>query len=43
MANTGKALHELTGKDFDERASAEMQALYKEIVKKLVTNSKGKR
>jgi chromosome partitioning protein len=41
MANTGKALHELTGKDFDERASSEMLAVYQEMVKTLSKSAKG--
>lgn len=35
MANTGRALHELTGRHHDERAAAEMQNLYDEVVTRL--------
>ncbi len=35
MANTGRALHELRGRDQDERAAAEMKAVYDEVVARL--------
>lgn len=35
MANTGRALHELTGKDRDEKACTEMQAFYAEVIQNL--------
>lgn len=35
MANTGRALHELTGRDRDDKASAEMQAFYAEVIDNL--------
>ncbi len=35
MANTGRALHELTGRNLDFRACEEMQALYAEVVRLL--------
>ncbi|MCC5611828.1 ParA family protein [Nostoc sp. CHAB 5834] len=41
MANTGKALHELTGRSYDERAANEVEALYSEVVTLL--KKKGKR
>lgn len=40
MANTGRALHELSGRDYDERAANEMRAVYNEILKHLAKASK---
>ena len=43
MANSGMALHELTGRDQDARAIAEMQQLYDEIVSKVPTTATRRR
>lgn len=43
MANSGRALHELKGRDRDDKATQEMQSLYNEIVTKLKATQKKSR
>lgn len=42
MANTGRAIHELTGRYGDQKATSEVKALYDEVVKLLTRKKKAK-